>query len=277
MRSSSPLCQERSVHPQAQRPNGRESSTRPPQARQSATPGTSTTSSLAPSTGVPALAASKQNSSASGSTAASFPTSTTTRRMRAPPLDSAAISTSCCAMPSSCMAELRDELFDLSDRGLHRRFDRGGEPDALLDGGRLAADHPQEGRNASELAGEREHPGGIHRVRLERRRAVRARLDDVDGAGLRAARSRIDEDRRLPLLEERVGQIHAANPEVDRADAVGKAPLRKPPQDLDAESVVAEEEITDAGDEDCHLSRSAGAARRPAAAGRARPRRAGAR
>src|SRR5207237_3966542 len=116
--------------PHGHRPNGRDSSTSPPQARHRALPGTSTMSSWAPSAAVPSAAAAKQNRSASGSTTASFPTSSTIRDTRPPALDSTARSITRIAIPSSCTggSQLRDQLLDQGDGGIDGGFHRRREP-----------------------------------------------------------------------------------------------------------------------------------------------------
>src|SRR5438309_747664 len=69
-------------------------------------------------------------------------------------------------------------------------------------------------------------------------------------SGSTAARQRVHQDRRVPAVEERVGEIEAADSEVLHLHALRQRPLREPPGDLDAEPVVAEEDVADPRDQD---------------------------
>src|ERR1700739_1349055 len=81
-------------------------------------------------------------------------------------------------------------------------------------------------------------------------------LEDVQGAGAAAAGHRVDEDQRVPFLEQVVGQVHAPDAVVDDTDTrivlrdLGVADY------LRAESVVTQEDVAEPGyqDERCHCA-----------------------
>jgi hypothetical protein len=60
----------------------------------------------------------------------------------------------------------------------------------------------------------------------------------------------VDQHGRFVAVEQRVGQIDAANAKIDELDAIGQRSLRPKPRHLDAESVIAVEDVADPGDED---------------------------
>ena len=77
------------------------------------------------------------------------------------------------------------------------------------------------------------------------------RLDHINSPRFFSARHGIDENRHVAPVEKRVGQIDPTNAEIDHAHALGPgSPVARALRYLDAEGVVAEEDIADAGDED---------------------------
>src|SRR5262249_2950645 len=81
----------------------------------------------------------------------------------------------------------------------------------------------------------------------------RVQLQDVQRAGPAAARRRVHQDHGLVAVEQGVGQVQAADAEVDHAHLGRRPPPRQPPDDLDAEGVVAQADVADAGDQDARL------------------------
>ena len=75
------------------------------------------------------------------------------------------------------------------------------------------------------------------------------RLDDGDRARRFAHRHGVDQHERVVAVEQLVGEVHAADAEVGHPHAVGQRPRRQAVGHLDAEAVVAEEDVADAGDE----------------------------
>jgi len=86
------------------------------------------------------------------------------------------------------------------------------------------------------------------RPRLRRRFATH--LDDRYGSGRSAVRRGVDKDQQIATVEQLVCQMDAANADVDEPDAVGQRTIRETPSDLDTESVIGEEDVPHAGDED---------------------------
>jgi hypothetical protein len=75
-------------------------------------------------------------------------------------------------------------------------------------------------------------------------------LDDGDGTGRLAVGECIDEDGGFVAILQGVGEVEAANAEIDDARFRGQVAGCKAAGDFDAESIVAEEDVADAGDED---------------------------
>ena len=84
------------------------------------------------------------------------------------------------------------------------------------------------------------------------RRPGNVRLEDVQRAGRAAARRRVHQHDRLVAVEEGVGQVEAADAEIDHAHLRrGSGRRGQALDDLDAEGVVAQEDVADAGDRGC--------------------------
>ena len=85
------------------------------------------------------------------------------------------------------------------------------------------------------------------------RQVVEVGLDDVDSPRFAATLHGVDQDQPVVAVEQLVGQVHAADSEVDHLDPArqGWARVRgEPGGHLHAEAVVAEEDVPDARDQD---------------------------
>ena len=89
-------------------------------------------------------------------------------------------------------------------------------------------------------------------------------LEDVQRARAAAAGYRVDENQRVPLLEQVVGQVHAPDAVVDDADA--RIVLRELgiADHFGSEAVVSQEDVADSGHQDarCHRAARCGYMRR---------------
>ena len=65
-----------------------------------------------------------------------------------------------------------------------------------------------------------------------------------------AVGQRVDQDQRVPGVEQVVGQVQAADAVVGHPDAVRPRLGGQPPDDVAAEAVVGAEHVPDPGDED---------------------------
>ena len=83
-------------------------------------------------------------------------------------------------------------------------------------------------------------------------RPTQLRLEDRDGAGRLPHRHGVDEHQGVVPVEQLVGQVHAADPEVGDPDTGWHLPTGQPVRHLDAEPVVTEEDVADAGDQHLH-------------------------
>src|ERR1700684_1494433 len=82
------------------------------------------------------------------------------------------------------------------------------------------------------------------------------RLEDVQSPRAAAIGYRVDEDQRVPVVKQVVGQVHAPDAVVDGPDA-RIIPLDwDVPDHLGAEPVVAEEDVADAGHQNAHWPRT---------------------
>ena len=135
---------------------------------------------------------------------------------------------------------------------------------------------------AAEAGEQAEHGGGAHRVGVEhrRRRGRSAGSTSSDGHGARrlAHRQGVDQHEHVVAVEQLVGEVDAADAVLAHASTPvghGRGRPREAAGDLDAEAVVAEEHVADAGHEDPHRapprrgrsSRSGPVRRRSSAAG----------
>ena len=75
------------------------------------------------------------------------------------------------------------------------------------------------------------------------------RLQNVQGSCLAAARHGIHENHRLVGIQKGVNQIEPADAEIMHMHVSRQRALRQTPGDFDTESVVPEEDIANAGDE----------------------------
>ena len=82
-------------------------------------------------------------------------------------------------------------------------------------------------------------------------------LEDVQRARVAAVGYRVDQDQRVPLVEQVVGQVHAPDAVVDR-HARSASSLRDlgVPDHLGAEPVVPEEDVADSGNQDASRHRA---------------------
>src|SRR5665213_2469009 len=122
---------------------------------------------------------------------------------------------------------------------------------------RRAADDQHARVDGSHRGREMEDADGVHAVRVHRSAGVadirKVRLDSEERSGRLAARQGVDEDDGVPRVEESVGEVEAANAEVLDRDGGGQWTLQQGARDFDTESVVAEEDVADARDEDGRL------------------------
>src|ERR1700744_337179 len=81
-------------------------------------------------------------------------------------------------------------------------------------------------------------------------------LEDVQRPRASAIGYRVDEDQRIPIVKQVVGQVHAPDAVVDHPHTRIVVPDRDVPDYLGAESVVAEEDVADAGHQDAHWNRT---------------------
>ncbi len=104
--------------------------------------------------------------------------------------------------------------------------------------------------------GQAQHPGRVEVVRLDENavaslgRIVQGELNDVECSWSAAPRGRIDQDDRLGGVEQGIGQVEAPDAEIDDAHPFGQLDPRQAAGNLDAERIVAQEDVTDAGDQD---------------------------
>src|SRR5215211_7694606 len=129
---------------------------------------------------------------------------------------------------------------------------------------RLATDHEGAGRSGSQGAGQPDDLDGVHPVGVERDDSIflDLRLDEVDGARLPATRGGVDEDDQVVIFVQGVREIHPSYTEVHDLDALRQPASVEAFHHLDPETVVAQEYVTDAGDQDPLIH---GGSRSPAA------------
>ena len=77
-------------------------------------------------------------------------------------------------------------------------------------------------------------------------------LEDVQCARAAAAGYRVDEDQRVPIVQQVVGQMHAPDAVVDDPHARIVLLDCDVADHLGAEPVVAEEDVADTGHQDAH-------------------------
>src|ERR1700722_42579 len=80
-------------------------------------------------------------------------------------------------------------------------------------------------------------------------------LEDVQSPGAAAIGYRVDEDQRIPVVKQVVGQVHAPDAVVDGPHARIVLLDGNVPDYLGAEPVVAEEDVADARNQDAHWNR----------------------
>jgi len=99
------------------------------------------------------------------------------------------------------------------------------------------------------------HGVGFDKVCWRGGKFFRIGFYDGDGAGRLPMRKSINEDGGFVAVLQGIGEVETANPEVDNADRLGEGALHQATDNFDAKSVVAEEDVSDAGDEDFLLGR----------------------
>jgi len=158
------------------------------------------------------------------------------------------------------------------DRLVHGRADGLAEPIPhvfrIVDRLGLAADQQEPIDPPAHQGRQPEDFHRVHVVALDQEasalglgRATDLGLDEVERPGPPAARDRVDQDDRVIAVEQGVGQVEPPDAEVDDADPLRQGPASQPVDDLDAEGVVAQEDVADPGDEDAR--RAHGDSRRP--------------
>jgi hypothetical protein len=157
---------------------------------------------------------------------------------------------------SGRVQQLVDHAADRRGRGADGPFDDRAQADALVEDRRLASDDHGGRRDRAERVGRGEQRVGLEAVRIEQWATMipwvpggRRRLEHGDRSGLVAARDRVDEHQRVVAVEQFVRQVHTTDPDVHDDDAIGKRLVCEPRDDLDAEAVVAEEDVPEAGHE----------------------------
>src|ERR1700722_18895188 len=84
------------------------------------------------------------------------------------------------------------------------------------------------------------------------------RLEDVQSSRAAGVGDRGEEDQRVPVVKQVVGQVHAPDAVVDGPHARIVLPDWDMPDHLGAEPVVAEEDVADAGHQNAHWTRTVG-------------------
>ena len=79
--------------------------------------------------------------------------------------------------------------------------------------------------------------------------AIGVRFQHEERPGRLAARERVDQDQQVVAFEKLIRQVHAPDAEVGDLDPLRELRVGESPRDLDAEPVVPEEDIPDAGHE----------------------------
>src|SRR5215218_5368566 len=134
---------------------------------------------------------------------------------------------------------------------------------------RLAADHERSGRSGTQSSGQLDDLDRIHPVGVQRDCSVvlDLRLDEVNGAWLSATRGGVDEDDQVVIFVQGVCEIHPPDTEVHDFDILGQPASGEPFNHLDPKTVVAQEYVADAGDQDplTHREPRSPAARPPRA------------
>jgi len=166
---------------------------------------------------------------------------------------------------SSLVEQVADEVDDRLRGTVDDRCHLLREPDPLVDGCGLAPDDedPVDGALHPDAAGQAvEHPeegARVHAVCVEgghaglvgvRGRLVQIVFEQVERARLVAVADGVDEDQRVVAVEQTVRQMHPADADVGDLDPGRQLAHGEPAGHLDAEPVVGEEDVADAGDED---------------------------
>src|SRR5918998_5658179 len=117
---------------------------------------------------------------------------------------------------------------------------------------RLAANDEGAGRSGAQSAGEFDHLDGVHPVGIQHRLPplLDLRLDEVDRTRPLTPRGGVDEDGGLVIALQRVGEIHPSYTEVHHLHSLRQPAAGEPTAHLDPETVVAQEHVADAGDQD---------------------------
>jgi hypothetical protein len=134
------------------------------------------------------------------------------------------------------------------------RRDRWRQRHARGDVARFARDDYRPLGPCIELVEQREHVVGRESVRVDdrsrRRDGVRTDLDDRDRAGRLTVGRRVHQDQQLASVEKFVGEVDTPNADVGELYAGRHRSIGKVLGHLDAETVVAQKYVADAGDED---------------------------
>src|SRR5262249_9863133 len=111
---------------------------------------------------------------------------------------------------------------------------------------------------AAEAVEHAEHELGIHAVRVEEKTVLLAldalrigeiRLEHEHGARRLAAACGVDEDQRVKTLEQLIREVDAADTEGGDGDVLGNRLAGQLLPALDADAIVSEEDVADAGNE----------------------------
>src|SRR6185369_5219682 len=101
---------------------------------------------------------------------------------------------------------------------------------------------------------QRMHGVGFDKVCWRGGKFFRIGFYDGDGAGRLPMRKSINEDGGFVAVLQGIGEVETANPEVDNADRLGEGALHQAADNFDTKSVIAEEDVSDSGDEDFLLN-----------------------
>src|SRR5574341_433268 len=112
----------------------------------------------------------------------------------------------------------------------------------------------------------RVHSVRVHEHRLSVRflKLFQVRLDNVKRARFSAALRHVNEDRHVVTVHQRVSQIEAADAIIHTPRFTGQFTSHQSLRHLDAEAVVAEKDVADAGDQNTRMSPASAPSNSPA-------------
>jgi hypothetical protein len=98
--------------------------------------------------------------------------------------------------------------------------------------------------------------GGPARIQQLGARRLGCHLEDRHRAGRLTAWDGVDHDQgRVAAVEQFIREVDPADPDVGDVDDLGQLDLFEPPDDLDPEPVVSQQDVADPGDQDARSRR----------------------